>query len=234
MNGATLGVEEARHAAALFGGSITLVPIAIGSIGTNSVSAVIGGENPQRCAAAAAAARNAGVLFMNVACSDDAMRAGDCMPTTFHLVPSSAMYRDAVRLAGGGEAVAWDPTLAKFGADTLNDRFRARFQRGMTTNAWTSWFAVKVLWESSLRAKSVEPRALAAYLARETTQFDGHKGRPLSFRPWDHQLRQPVYVRAASGLVEEPAANDEAESSRESLDRIGVTKETSTCALPKF
>jgi hypothetical protein len=27
--------------------------------------------------------------------------------------------------------------------------------------------------------------------------FDGHKGEALTFRAWDHQLRQPLYVAGA-------------------------------------
>jgi hypothetical protein len=83
--------------------------------------------------------------------------------------------------------------------------------------------AVKILWESSLRARTVQPAALAAHLEAERTEFDGHKGWPLSCRPGDHQLRQPLYLEDAKGALvgEVPIrpAEDSA-SLREILDRI--------------
>lgn len=130
--------------------------------------------------------------------------------------------------AGAG-ATAWDPSLQRFGADTLNQRYRARFGRPMTSNAWTAWMAIKILWESSLRTRSSESGAIVRYLARDTTQFDGHKGRPLSFRAWDRQLRQPLYVRTEARLLEVPAESNADESPRASLDRLGIGQTQSVC-----
>jgi len=146
------------------------------------------------------------------------------------------MYRDAVSLVAlpNGVATAWDASLQRFGADTLNQRFRERFHEPMSEPAWTAWFAVKVLWESSLRARSVAPSALIDYLRLGSTQFDGHKGRPLSFRAWDNQLRQPMYVvptastTPAPRAIEVPVASDD-EPARESLDRLGVTHPAHPC-----
>ena len=103
----------------------------------------------------------------------------------------------------------------------------------MTPPAWGAWFAVKALWESSLRMKSVEPRQLADYLTRDTTQFDGHKGRPLSFRPWDHQLRQLVYARVGKKLIDIPQNPAADASSRDVLDALGQTAASTTCRFPR-
>jgi hypothetical protein len=99
------------------------------------------------------------------------------------------MSRDAMSLARSpakARAEAWDASLSRFGADTLNQRFSARFHEPMTSGAWSAWFAVKAIWESALRLKSADAQSIAQHLVRDTTQFDGHKGTPLSFRPWDH------------------------------------------------
>jgi ABC transporter substrate binding protein (PQQ-dependent alcohol dehydrogenase system) len=117
----------------------------------------------------------------------------------------------------------------RFGADALNDRFAARFGTPMTAQAWTSWFAVKALWEASLRMKSSEPSTLAAYLVRDTTQFDGHKGRPLSFRAWDRQLRQFVYARVQGKLIDVPQQAPADIRSRAFLDRLGTSAAESKC-----
>ena len=177
---------------------------------------------------------------MNLGCSDDSLRGRDCQATLFHVAPSDEMYRDAVAQAGApsdAKATAWDPSLTRFGADTLNERFHSRFGQAMTAEAWLGWIAIKILWESSLRARSTDSRMLMQYMSRDDTRFDGHKGRPLSFRPWDHQLRQPLYVvsRATNGparvIAEMPPTGSAEESSREELDRLGTTAARSACRM---
>jgi ABC transporter substrate binding protein (PQQ-dependent alcohol dehydrogenase system) len=186
------------------------------------------------------AASVARVLHLNIGCSADDLRGAGCRPETFHVMPSDAMLRDAVALSGhpaDAWAAAWDPSLVRFGADTLNQRFRARFRQSMTADAWTAWVAVKMLWEASLRTRATDSAAIGAYLRAESTQFDGHKGRPLSFRSWDQQLRQPMYVvaRGTGGatrvIAELPAATTDTETSRDVLDRLGIRQVDSRCRL---
>jgi hypothetical protein len=233
LMGLTLGMEEAKHAASLFGGSLTLVSLKGADIRTAGLSAVIGAGDCQRTRLISVSAAAAGIPFLNVACSDDALRGAACERTTFHIAPSDAM-RNGARVSARLQAsvVAWHSTLVRFGADTLNRRFTQRFGTPMTSDAWTAWIATKILWESALRARSAEPRAVLEVLARDTTQFDGHKGLPLSFRTWDRQLRQPLYVVQGERVVEVPTATRSGESVRDVLDRIGVARIGSSCREP--
>lgn len=239
-----MGVDEAKRAATLFGGSIETIATTVSRARSHQLSALLGGDDAAICSSLAHAAADAGILYFNTACTSDALRGAQCNRLAYHVIPSDAMLRDALALARASAhaadtaaltAVAWDPSFVRFGADTLNARFRSRFGTGMSPAAWGAWFAVKILWESALRARSGAPAAIAEFLARDTTQFDGYKGRPLSFRAWDHQLRQPVYVmtRAANGAlthpIEEPVALSGEESSRTLLDRLGATAAASPC-----
>ncbi len=100
----------------------------------------------------------------------------------------------------------WYYERKPFGAGSLSGRYLDRFGLPMDAPAWAGWVALKILWEASLRARSSDPAALAAFLVSDHAEFDGHKGVPLSFRPWDHQLRQPLYLLGPSA---QPAdAND--------------------------
>jgi hypothetical protein len=69
----------------------------------------------------------------------------------------------------------------------------------MNGSAWAGWIAVKVVVEAALRTRSTSPAALLAYMEAPATQFDGHKGWPLTFRGSDHQLRQPLYIASRVG-----------------------------------
>jgi ABC transporter substrate binding protein (PQQ-dependent alcohol dehydrogenase system) len=86
----------------------------------------------------------------------------------------------------------WHPELVRFGAEQLNQRFRARFGQPMDGPAWAGWAAVKALAELALRNPGIPRAELPARL--EALRFDGHKGNPLSFAPGDHHLRQPVHL----------------------------------------
>ncbi|HET7231520.1 MAG TPA: ABC transporter substrate-binding protein [Longimicrobium sp.] len=236
--GVRMGAEEAARSAALFGRTVVLVEGADPErlVRAGRVRALLGGFETGECQALADAAERLGVVFLDLGCGADALRGAGCRASTFHVAPSAAMEADAAVQAGGvdGRVVAWDARLERFGADQLNRRFRARYGEGMDSQGWVGWFAVKLLWESTLRARSAMPGALAAYLRSGAAQFDGHKGRALSFRPWDGQLRQPLYVTRASSpeVIEVPRATpgDEASSS-DVLDRLGTPRDRSECRI---
>lgn len=239
--GVTMGVEEAARTGQLVGRRIELVTVdSVDAAGLDApAAALIGGFDDAGCAALADLARRSGALAMNVGCRSDAWRGEGCGRNLFHVEASEAMYSGALAARGeDGEvpasAVLWHPSLERFGAAQLNDRFRARFGAEMDGAAWAGWMAVKVLWEASLRARSAEAAALRGYLERDAAQFDGHKGWPLSFRAWDHQLRQPLYLVAQSGarvVGEIPARRGEDTSSRETLDRLGMGASASSCRM---
>jgi hypothetical protein len=202
------------------------------AIGGIPVTALLGGDDVAGCVALAALASSHDCVHVNVTCPSDALRNGECRRRSFHVCPSEAMFRDAVAASSRDETnvTSWHPALERYGADTLNRRFESRFNRPMTGEAWCGWMAVKILWESALRARSTAAGTIIQFLESERASFDGHKGRPLGFRPWDHQLRQPVYVeRAGAPLVEMPSSTKADESSRDVLDRIGTPAARSTC-----
>jgi ABC-type branched-subunit amino acid transport system substrate-binding protein len=237
--GVRMGVEEAARSASLFGRTVQLVEGADAArlVDEGRVQALLGGFATGECEALAAVAERKGVAFLSLGCNADVLRGPACRQAAFHVAPSAAMLADAAAQAGvaNGRAAAWDARLERFGADQLNQRFRARFGEEMDSQGWVGWFAVKVLWESTLRSRSTQPVMLLRYLQGDAAQFDGHKGRPLSFRRWDHQLRQPLYVAApgsaaGSAPVEVPhAAPGSEEPSRDLMDRLGTPQSRSAC-----
>jgi ABC-type branched-subunit amino acid transport system substrate-binding protein/ABC-type amino acid transport substrate-binding protein len=88
----------------------------------------------------------------------------------------------------------WEATLSDGSAGEINDQFGSRSGSPMDPSAWAAYAAVKIVLESALATGSTDPARLLAYLEDPKTRFDLYKGVPLSFRPWDHQLRQPLYL----------------------------------------
>ncbi len=70
-----------------------------------------------------------------------------------------------------------------------------------------------------------------------TAAMDGLKGRPLTFRAWDHQLMQPMYVVAAKDKAKWKDQWDifevigEVPGKGDSLESIAIPKAESQCQL---
>jgi len=222
--GASLALSESERAGQLFGQSIQLNTHPSGS--SVNAAVIIGGTTAHDCLALSRVAEDKGIVFFNVGATADSLRRAECSRHMFHIAASDAMIAaaSAAAVSPGRIPVTielWQSTLERYGGSQLNDRYRARFGRPMTSSAWAGWVAVKIAWETSLRAGSTDPAALLTFLEKESTQFDGHKGAPLSFRAWDHQLRQPLYAVAGAKVIAELPDVGKGGEQREQLDRFG-------------
>ena len=232
--GATIGAEEAAHAARLFG---LTVELAIGRSASQLLaghpSVLIGGFDRAECDSLARLAEESNALFFNVGCGSDELRGIGCDRHAFHITASDAMRRDALTSFGDAQVVLWHESLERFGAGQLNARFRNRFSVGMDSAAWAGWIAAKIAAEAFFRRSNTAADALRAELERPAARFDGHKGRPLSFRSWDHQLRQPLYlmqsVDGTTTLSEVPAGPQYEGNAAEQLDQLGTSRTASAC-----
>lgn len=227
------------HAAILFGTTVDLIAGSDAEtlILRDKVQVLIGGFDLSECRSLSERAESTGLLFMNVGCGADVLRGAECAQHTFHVAASDAMRRDALALAEGDTrpktVELWHHSLEAFGAGQVNARFRHEFDQGMDSDAWATWMGVKIAAEAAFRTGSAEPERLIADLERPATRFDGQKGRPLSFRPWDHQLRQPLYiVRPAepeSPVVEVPPRGAGGRSAADQLDLLGAAAKDRVC-----
>jgi PQQ-dependent catabolism-associated beta-propeller protein len=258
--GVELGMEEAARTAALFGYAVERVNAdsssadSVRHLAARGAHVILAALHDGAMVDAMRAAEEVRVPLLNLAASGDDLRGSSCGRYTFHVAPSAAMLGDAAAgwLAsarpapaspaegtGSVHPAAWHPSLERFGADQLNRRFRLRFQAAMDGPAWAGWAAVKIATEAAMHAGTLDAAGIAAYLERPATEFDAQKGWPLSFRAWDHQLRQPIYM-VAEGLQssddgrvvgELPAARAEGADSRAALDLLGTSAGTTTCTL---
>lgn len=105
-----------------------------------------------------------------------------------------ASRRAAPGAGSGHRAALWEATLDSYGARELNARFDGRWGRPMDAPAWSAYMAVKIAFEAALGAGATDGAALAAHLGSERGLFDVSKGIGVTFRPWDHQLRQSLFL----------------------------------------
>lgn len=153
-----------------------------------------------------------------------------------------AAYEAAPVLGSGMRAVAWEPTLDAYGARELNARYLQTYGEPMEQAAWAGYQAVKMLFEGAMFTGSTAPDKILPYMADQNTAFDIWKGIVASFRPWDHQLRQPLYLTAVDGTSETdklvgqlvgelPAIYLPGTDPIERLDQLGDMADVSRCTF---
>ncbi|HYH40222.1 MAG TPA: ABC transporter substrate-binding protein [Azospirillum sp.] len=110
---------------------------------------------------------------------------------------------DARPVAGtqGLVPTSWHRTHEQWGASQLQNRFKALAGRPMTPADLDAWTAVRLVGEAAAQARSTDPAALAAHIRSPAFAMSAFKGVPMSVRPWDGQLRQPVLLAADRSLV---------------------------------
>jgi branched-chain amino acid transport system substrate-binding protein len=99
--------------------------------------------------------------------------------------------------AAGGVAedrlLLWETTLDEGEMGALNERYMSRWGQPMDSAAWASHLALRIVRRAIDSAGSQGASAVISYLESPAATFSA-KGTELSFRPWDHQLSQPLYI----------------------------------------
>lgn len=118
-------------------------------------------------------------------------------------LPYSTILPRPVIGATGLVPSAWSWSWDRYGAPQLSHRFARAAQRHMDAADWAAWIAVRAIGEAVARSAASDTAGADAYLLGPKLDLDGAKGPPLSFRAWDHQLRQPILLATADAVIAE-------------------------------
>lgn len=170
----------------------------------------------------------------------DAMVTGFPYPEAETRTFYAASRAAAPRLGAGHRISSWEATLDAYGARELNARYRTVFGEPMDASAWAVYQGVKMLYDSAFFGGSYATADVVAYLGSAQAVFDVWKGIGTTFRPWDGQLRQSLYLAKIDGSNEEtftlaslvgelPAIYMPGTEPVERLDQIGDLAAASAC-----
>lgn len=98
-------------------------------------------------------------------------------------------------------ATSWHRVHEQWGAVQLQNRFKEFSGRWMTEPDYAAYLAVRSIGEAITRTQSGETSKIREFLLGDKFALQGYKGKPLSFRPWSRQLRQPILLAAARSMV---------------------------------
>lgn len=91
----------------------------------------------------------------------------------------------------------WHPGVELWGATQFQNRFKRRSGRVMTPLDYNAWMAVRTIGEAATRTLSTDPQKLIHYIASDKFSLAAFKGQKLSYRKWNGQLRQPIFLTTA-------------------------------------
>lgn len=126
--------------------------------------------------------------------------------------------------------VTWHRVVEAWGAAQLQSRFRDLAHRGMNDIDYAAWVGVRSVGEAVTRAGAITASEVRAYLLSDDFQIDGFKGRKLSFRPWNGQLRQPIPLVHPRALVAQTPVEGFLHP-RTDLDTLGYDAPESDCQI---
>jgi ABC transporter substrate binding protein (PQQ-dependent alcohol dehydrogenase system) len=143
-------------------------------------------------------------------------------------IPFNTQWPRPVLGANGLVALAWHAQWNLNGGPQLSRRFMRAAKRPMTGQDWAAWAAVKAV----VGVLTTQPKATLAeqlqLLRRGEVALDGFKGPRLTFRAWDGQLRQPLFLAHGDGVAA-TAPFEGVLHPTDVLDTLGVDDKESPC-----
>jgi len=153
--------------------------------------------------------------------ADESGQFGDYLP-----------YRtwDARPVAGtqGLVASSWHPALEQWGASQFQNRFVRLANRPMRPLDYNVWVAIRSIGEAAARTQAARASDIVAYLRSGEFELAAFKGRKLSYRSWNGQLRQPILLGTPKLTVTVSPQPGFLHQTSE-LDTLGSDKPESVC-----
>jgi ABC transporter substrate binding protein (PQQ-dependent alcohol dehydrogenase system) len=119
--------------------------------------------------------------------ADEARQFGDYFPSrTWKPRPVAGTH--------GLFATTWHPASELWGATQFQNRFNRKAGRNMKQIDYAAWMAVRSIGEAATRTGSGDPKTLIDYMLSDKFELAAFKGQKLTYRPWNAQLRQPIFV----------------------------------------
>lgn len=153
-------------------------------------------------------------------------------------IPFNTWYPRPVTGTQGLTATAWHRVVEQWGAAQLQSRFDKQAERWMTDRDYAAWAAVRAIGEAIASQPATtfpdlaqkNPQPLQAYMLSDQFQLAGFKGRKLTFRNWNGQLRQPIPLVQPRALVSQSPQQGYLHPHTD-LDTLGFDRPESRCAL---
>lgn len=127
---------------------------------------------------------------------------------------------------------SWHPASEQWAGMQIQDRFFKQSNRNMLSRDMSAWTAVRVVGEAATRTNSGDQAKINDYLHSDKFSVAAFKGQKLTFRPWNLQLRQPIFLGDAKSVVTTSPQEGFLHQVSE-LDTLGVDQPETKCVFKK-
>ena len=145
-------------------------------------------------------------------------------------LPYQTWYPRPVAGTQGLTPTGWHKTVETYGAAQLQKRFEALAGRWMNDRDFAAWIAVRSIASAVSKLRRSDAAAIRDLALSDQLPLDGFKGRKLSFRSWNGQLRQPIPLVQPRALVSN-SPQDGFLHPRSELDSLGYDQPEVSCTL---
>lgn len=169
-------------------------------------------------------------LFTRSAPDYDVLVAADESEVFAEYLPYRTRDPRPVAGSAGLVATSWDGSHDQWGAIQLQNRFTRSFARRMTALDMQAWTAARMIGEAAGRVRAADAKTLLDFIKGPDFALAAFKGRKLTVRDWDLQLRQPILL--ADGRVIVSVSPQEGFLHQFSeLDTLGFDRPETKCRL---
>lgn len=169
-------------------------------------------------------------LFTQSAPDYDVLIAADESQVFASYLPYRTHDPRPVAGSAGLVPTSWDASLDQWGAIQLQNRFRRLFSRRMTALDMQAWTAVRMIGEAAARLNTADSKNMFDYMKGPDFAVAAFKGRKLTVRDWNLQLRQPILLTDGRVIVSVSPQEGFLHQFSE-LDTLGIDRPETKCRL---
>jgi ABC transporter substrate binding protein (PQQ-dependent alcohol dehydrogenase system) len=126
--------------------------------------------------------------------------------------------------------MSWHPAHELWGAAQIQNRFEKASGRRMLPKDIQAWTAIRIIGEGATRTKSDDVEKIATFIRDPAFSIAAFKGQRVTFRRWNWQLRQPVLLADAKGVISVSPQEGFLHQFSE-LDTLGIDQPETACKL---
>ena len=167
-------------------------------------------------------------LFTQISKEYDVVYVADQTKDFAEYIPFNTYLPRPVVGSAGLEALSWHKVIEQWGAAQLQTRFKKLTSRHMNEIDFTGYLAVRSVAQAVHKINSASVTELAAYIKSADFKLAAYKGRKLSFRTWNGQLRMPMALIQPNALVSQSPQAGILHPITE-LDTLGFDQQESHC-----
>ena len=167
-------------------------------------------------------------LFTQTSKEYDVVYVADQSKDFAEYIPFNTYLPRPVVGSAGLEALSWHTVIEQWGAAQLQSRFTKLTSRHMNEIDFNGYLAVRSVAQAVHKINSASVKELTAYIKSADFKLAAYKGRKLSFRSWNGQLRMPIALIQPHGLVSRSPQAGILHPKTE-LDTLGFDEPESLC-----